>query len=250
MKQLLYITCIISSLTGFSQDQEKKGICSSGISLFHSNGDDFYESNRVYIDGFNTDHVYEIVNFTIDSTTWTDSLIYELRLPFGDSLTYSAYWHADGPCYSLDSADVNSLVTILKGVPFSIAHKGDYDLSFFYDIWQIGYIKDPCLFKIEKRNSGVRYFFRVKFYDPEEASWGEQVINDISVWLSSENTLTVKTDKDVVWDIDLYSLSGQMIQNKKQEGSQDLDISDLPKGCYIARISSENGFKKQLRFIK
>lgn len=252
MRQLLYITFVISSLTGFSQDQEKKGICSSGISLFHSNGDDFYESNRVFIDGFNTSHVYEIVNFTIDSTTWTDSLIYELRLPFGDSLTYSASWHADGMCYYLDSADVNSLVTILKGIPFPIAHKGDYDMSYYYNLSQIGYIKDPCLFKIQKRNSPDKYFFRIKFYDPEASLEGPfpKISEDISVWQSSENTLTVQATKGIAWNIDLYSLSGQMIQRSKSEGSQDLDISNLPKGCYIAWVSSSNGLEKQLRFIR
>lgn len=252
MKQLLYIICIISSLTGFSQDHEKKGICSSGISLFHSNGDDFYESNRVLIDGFNTSHVYEIVNFTIDSTTWTDSLIYELRLPFGDSLTYSASWHADGMCYYLDSADVNSLVTILKGIPFPIAHKGDYDMSYYYNLSQIGYIKDPCLFKIQKRNSPDKYFFRIKFYDPEVSVEGPfpKISEDISVWQSSENMLTVQATEGIAWNIDLYSLSGQLIQNNKLEGSQDLDISTLSKGCYIARISSEKGLKKQLKFIR
>ncbi len=252
MKQLLYIICIISSLTGFSQDHEKKGICSSGISLFHSNGDDFYESNRVLIDGFNTSHVYEIVNFTIDSTTWTDSLIYELRLPFGDSLTYSASWHADGMCYYLDSADVNSLVTILKGIPFPIAHKRDYDMSYYYNLSQIGYIKDPCLFKIQKRNSPDKYFFRIKFYDPEASVEGPfpKISEDISVWQSSENMLTVQATEGIAWNIDLYSLSGQLIQNNKLEGSQDLDISTLSKGYYIARISSEKGLKKQLKFIR
>jgi hypothetical protein len=34
------------------------------------------------------------------------------------------------------------------------------------------------------------------------------------------------------------------------EGSQDVDISNLSKGYYIARIYSEKGFKKQVKFIR
>ncbi|WP_430405878.1 T9SS type A sorting domain-containing protein [Fluviicola sp.] len=247
MKRLLLTAFIITSLAGFSQ--EKKGICSAGFHLFHESGDDSIPDDHFMLEGFSLDNPLYYGGFHIDST------IYEVTLPFGDSLLYSAYWHVDGMCYPLvNSGIVDSIITILEGVPFSIIHEGYYGNSVYYSLSQKAVIRNSCLFKIQKNVPGATaYFIRVKFQDPpipETPLDLPEITNEISMWLSSEHTLSVKTDQDAVWDLNLYSLSGQMLQKKTLEGSQDVDVSDLPKGCYIARVSGENGLEKQLRFIK
>lgn len=251
MKRLLYITFIISSFSGFSQ--EKKGVCAAGINLYHYSGNDSISDDHFNLNGFYLTNPLYYGSF-INSTTWSDSVTYEITLPFGDSLLYSAYWHADGPCNSLDSADVNSLVTFLDGTPFLITHKGDYFSYFSYHISQEGIIKNPCFFKIQRLDIPDRlYFIRVNFLDPPQPEAPldlPEITNDLSLWLSSENTLTVKADEDAVWEMNLYSLSGQVIQKSTLQGSQEVDVSNLPKGCYIARISNGIGAEKQLKFVK
>ena len=255
MKKLLIIVFAFSYTSTFAQDQEKKGVCAAAIQLFRDNTAESTPNDHFSLNGFNLNEAYYTGSFQIDSTTWADSLIYEITLPFGDSLMYSAYWIADGMCpYSLDSADVNSLVTVLEGTPFPIVHYVDYYSFLQYDLSQAGVIRNSCLFQIQRKNiPGKKYFVRVKFLDPpvqEEPLNLPEITNDISMWLNSENTLFVKTDETTVWNAELYSLSGQVIQKYRLEGSQTLDISTLPKGCYVAHISSENGLKKQLKFIR
>lgn len=252
MKRLLYIAFIINSLTVFSQ--EKKGICSASCHLFHDNGGSYELNDHFSLNGFDLSHPLFYGTFQIDSTTWSDSLIYEITLTSGDSLLFSASWHADGMCYPLSSPEVvDSIVTILEGTSFQIIHTGDFN-TVYYSLSQKGTIKDPCLFKIQADYfSGKPYFIRVKFQDPSQSETPldlPEITNDISMWLSGENTLSVKTDEDAVWEINLYSLSGQLLQKNTLQGSQDLDISKLPKGCYIARFSGENGLKKQVKFIR
>ena len=249
MKKLLIIACASCSLTGFSQ--EKKGICSAAIQLYHANGTDWNASDHFRLDGFNVNNPLFYGGFNIDTDVTVDSLTYEITLPFGDSLQYTAYWHADGICVNVDTSEVNHLVTVIEGDLFPITYEGYYSPG-YYDLSQEAYIVSPCLFKIQKGISKP-YFIRVNFQDapaPEVSLNTEEVVNDVSIWLSNENTLTIKADKDAIWEMDLYSLSGQKIQNNILEGSQNLDISYLPKGCYIARISSENGLKKQLKFVR
>ena len=247
MKKLLIIACVSCALTGFSQ--EKKGACSSGIGLYHYSVNDSISDDHLNLNGFYMGGLLYYGSF-LNTTTSPDSVTYEITLPFGDSLLFYASWHGDGPCYALDSSDVNSLVTILEGVPFSIYHGGTYWNWSIYDISQEAKIRNSCFFKIQRKDIPQSYFFRVKFLDPPKPLNLPEITNDIFLWLSSENTLSIKADQDAIWEMNLYSLSGQLIQKSTLEGSQDLDISSLPKGCYIARISSENGFKKQLRFIK
>ncbi|WP_341899655.1 T9SS type A sorting domain-containing protein [Fluviicola taffensis] len=247
MKRLLLTAFIITSLAGFSQ--EKKGICSASVQLFHDNGEVNSSNDHFYLEGFSFNNPLYYGNFQVDSTALSDSLIYEITLPFGDSLLYSAGWIADGMCFGVDTAVVNHLVTVLEGIPFPIAYAGYYSPGYF-NLSQTGVITSECFFRIRKDHT---YFIRVKFQDPpipETPLDLPEITNEISMWLSGENTLSVKTDQDAVWDLNLYSLSGQMLQKKTMEGSQDLDISNLPKGCYIARVSGENGLEKQLRFIK
>jgi hypothetical protein len=206
MKQLLYIAFIISSFVGFSQ--EKKGVCASGINLYHYSGNDSISDDHFYLDGFYMTNPLYYGSF-INSTTWSDSITYEITLPFGDSLLYSAYWHADGPCNSLDSTDVNSLVSILDGIPFLILRQGDYSSNFFYNISQTGIIRNPCFFKIHKQDIPKSYFIRVKFQDPPQPEVPlnlPDITNDISIWLSDENTLSVKANEDAVLNLNLYSL--------------------------------------------
>lgn len=252
MKKLLHTIFIFSSLCGFSQ--EKKGICSSYIHLFHDSGSDSIPDDKFRLEGFFMNDYSFQGNFVIDSTTWADTVIHELTLPIREKLSYSAYWIADGMCYTLDSANVNSLVTVLEGTPFPITRKGFYDTYFYYNFSQEGVIKEPCLFKIQRKNDLFRtYFFRVKFQDPPQPEVPletPEIILDISAWLSNENILRVKTDETIVWNLHLYSLTGEVIQNNEWKGSQDLDISNLSKGCYIARFSSQNGLEKQLKFVK
>lgn len=251
MKQLLCIIFITGSLTAFSQDPEKKGICSAAIQLYHANGTDWSASDHFRLDGFNVNNPIAYGGFHIDMDIPVDSLTYEITLPFGDSLQYTAYWNADGLCYQVDTAEVNHLITVLEGDQFQITYQGYYS-PLYYDLSQEAYIVHLCLFKIQK-GSLKPYFVRVKFQDPPQPETPltiPEVTNDISLWLSNENTLAVKADQHAVWAINFYTLSGQLIKTAKLEGSQDLDISDFSKGCYIARISSENGLKKQLKFIR
>ncbi|WP_343635914.1 T9SS type A sorting domain-containing protein [Fluviicola sp.] len=251
MKKLLIIACISGSLTGFSQDPEKKGICSASIQLFHANGTDWTASDHFRLDGFNVNNPLSYGAFHIDMDVTVDSLTYEITLPFGDSLQYTAYWHADGMCVNVDTSEVNHLITVLEGDLFPITYEGYYS-PLYYDLSQEAYIVSPCLFKIQK-GTLKPYFIRVNFQDPPQPETPltiPEVTNDISIWLSNENTLTVKADQHVIWEINFYSLSGQVIQKSQMEGSQDVDISNLSKGCYIARISSENGLRKQLKFIR
>lgn len=252
MKNLLYILFIISSFTGFSQ--EKKGICTSYIHLYHDNpGNDSLPKDLFRMDGFSMNNPLYKGHFLPDSISRPDTLFYELTLPFGDSLMYSAYWIADGMCYTLDSANVNSLLTILEGVPFPVIHEGAYQTYFAFNFSQTAIIKDSCFFKLQTKNGSKAYFFQIKFLDPpilETPAEEPELINDLFVWLSNENTLRIKTDEPTVWNVSLYALTGELVQTRQSEGSQDLDLSKLPKGCYIARFSSQNGLEKQLKFLK
>ena len=253
MKHLLYIAFIISSLTGFSQ--EKKGVCSAGCHLFRESGNDSIVDDHFMLGGFDFINPLYYGGFHIDSTNLSDSTIYEVTLPFGDSILYSASWLADGMCVPLSGPEaVDSVVTILEGVPFPIIHEGYYGNPGYYSLSQKGFIRNPCLIQIKAEFGGsTPHFIRIKFQDSisVDPSLGlPEITNEISIWLSGENTLSVKADQDAVWDMNLYSLSGQVIQKVTLEGSQSLDVSNLPKGCYIARVSSKNGLEKQLRFIR
>lgn len=247
MKKLLYITFIITSLNGFSQ--EKKGICSSGFHLFHESGDDSIPDDHFNLKGFSLSNPLYYGGFHIDST------IYEVTLPFGDSLLYSAYWQADGMCETLMGSEiVDSIITILEGVPFPIIHEGYYGGFSYFSLSQKAVIRNPCLFKIQKNIPGANsYFIRVKFQDPPipEAPLDlPEITNDYSIWLSNENMLSIKADENSLLDIHLYSLSGELVQEATIEGSQNLEISTLPKGCYIVHSSDKNGLEKRLKFVK
>lgn len=251
MKRLLYITFIITSLTGFSQ--EKKGTCSSLIQLYHNNANDSIPDDHFATSGFTFDHAAYSGSWQVDTTTWIDSLIYEVTIPFGDSLQYIAYWHADGMCYSVDTGMVNHVVTVLEGTAFPIIYTGDFT-SLSYDLSQEGIIHDPCLFKIQRMDiPHKQYFIRVKFLDlllPETPLDLPEVTNDISLWLSGENTLSVKADEDAVWEINLYSLSGQLIYHTTIEGENSIDVSTLSKGYFIACVTDQSGIEKSLKFVR
>ena len=250
MKQLLYIIFIFNSLNTFSQYQEKKGICSASVQLFHKNGEDWSSNDHFWMDGFYSNNSSYYGNFLVDSTTWSDTLIYELTLPYGDSLQYTASWHADGLCITIDTAVENHIVDVLEGPVFPIAFEGYYSPG-YYSISQKGYISDPCLFKIKKGYHG--YFFRVKFQDAPEQEKPltvPQIINDISLWMSTENTLSVKAVEGCTWKLKVYAVSGELIRSNTLEGSQDLDVSSLPAGYYIAHIKDNIGNEKQVKFVK
>jgi hypothetical protein len=246
----LIFVLIFSSLSGFSQDQEKKGICAASVQLFHNNGGDWNSNDHFWIDGFYSDNFSYYGNFQVDSTTWSDSLIYELTLPFGDSLQYTAYWRADGPCNFIDTAVQNHIVAVLEGPVFPITYEGDYSPG-YYDLSQEGYISHPCLFKIKKGYHG--YFFRVKFQDAPEQEQPltvPQIINDISLWMSAENTLSVKAVEGCTWKLKVYAFSGELIRSNTLEGSQNLDVSSFPAGYYIAHIKDNIGNEKHVKFVK
>jgi len=258
MKQLLYIIFIISSFTGFAQ--EKGPICTSTFGLSHYVGTADYDDYLIISQG----HVHIKGMFYIDSTV-TDSTIYEIVLPAYDSLTYSGSWVNDGwgACftYMLETDETDSVAMVLSGPVFPITYNSNNSNGLYvFNIQQNGVIHDPCLIQLQAPypnhvypNPCPKYFVRVKFQDPPEPEVPlniKEVTNDISLWLSNENTLTVKADKDAIWKMDLYSLSGQVIQKNQLEGSQDLDISSLSKGCYIARITNNTGIEKSLKFIK
>lgn len=205
--------------------------------------------------GFSLDNPLYYGEFHLDSINLPDSTIYEVTLPFGDSILYSASWHADGMCYPMSGPEeVDSIVTILEGISFPITYEGYYGNTGYYSLSQHAYIRNACLIQIKAENpNATPYLIRIKFSDqiPEDPSLElPEIENEISMWLSNENTLSIKADQNAVWGMNLYSLSGQVIQKSTLQGSQEVDISNLPKGCYIARFHSEIGVEKQLKFIK
>ncbi len=248
MKQLLYTAFICFSFNGFAQEPENKGICTASVQLFHESENDTIPNDFFYLNGFFFANPLYSGSF-MDITNTSDSITYEITLPFGDSLLYHGGWMADGMCYGIDTAVVNHILTVLEGEPFQITYGGDYN-PLVYDVYQDGVIRNSCFIKIRKEHT---YFFRIKFLDPpapENPLDLPEITNDLSMWLNGENTLFVKTDETTVWNAEFYSLSGQIIQKYRLEGSQTLDISTFPKGCYVAHVSSENGLKKQLKFIR
>lgn len=249
MKRPINLTLIfiLISLFGFAQDQEKKGICSASVQLFHNNGGDWNSNDHFWIDGFYSNNFSYYGNFQIDSTTWSDSIIYDLTLPFGDSLQYIAYWHADGMCYPIDTTVENHIVSVLEGTVFPITYDGYYSPG-YYDISQEGYISHPCLFKIKKGSKG--YFFRVKFQEAPKPLVVPQIINDISLWMSAENTLSIYAVEGCTWNLEVYALSGELIHSNTMEGAQNLDVSSFPGGYYIAHIKDNIGNEKHVKFVK
>jgi hypothetical protein len=251
MKQLLYITFVIASLTGFSQ--EKGPICSSHCRLYHPTENIYNDYYRLKGNNWN---LHEFTGlFQPDSI---DSTITEITLIVGDSLLYSAGWTDWGPCFypDLQLEDVEHVITVLEGeVSVTAVREESFSPDWDYTINQEATIRSSCFLELKGAHfsNPKSHFVRVKFQDPPQPETPlslPEITNDISMWVKNENTLTVKADQDVIWEINLYALSGQMIQKHALEGSQDLDISTLPKGCYVAHISSENGLKKQLKFIR
>ncbi len=254
MKRLLFITLIITSSTVFSQ--EKGPVCSKVCYLKHLNEtlpDDFYGLSG---NGWNH-HEFNGL-FQADST---DSSIAVITLLTGDSLVYHGGWIDWGPCISpdLEVDDVTSVITIVEGEPFpvtavkSTSNSPDWD----YSISQDAVIRSSCLLGLKaplnmSSPTPKIHFVRVVFIDtPVEAGIPDELaVTDLSVWLSTENTLSVGANNDVKWDFCLYSLSGQVIQTSRQTGSQDVDVSQLSRGCYVAIVSSEDGVKKQLKFVR
>ena len=251
MKQLLYIAFIITSLTSFSQ--EKGPICSSHCRLYHPT--EWIYNDYYRLKGTNW-NLHEFTGlFQADSI---DSTITEITLILGDSLLYSAGWVDWGPCFhpDLELEDVEHVITVLEGeVSVTAIRKESFSPDWDYTINQNATIRSSCFLELKGAHfsNPKSHFVRVKFVDPpapEDQLDLPEITNDISMWLNSENTLFVKTDETTVWNAELYSLSGQMIQKYRLEGSQTLDISTLPKGCYVAHVSSETGLKKQIRFIR
>ena len=258
MRQSIYLIFILISLSGFSQDEVKKGSCSSGCHLFHESGDASIQDDHFMLDGFYLNNPIYYGDFYIDSAAnSSDSTIYSITLPVGDSLVYSAYWISDGMCYyfGMTSADeVDSIFSILDGVQVTVIHEGAFDIPGYYNLSQRAVIYNSCLIQIKRKGWGsTPNLIRVNFQDPPQPEIPLEistVTDDISLWLSNENTLTVKADQQAVWNLDLYSLAGQVIRKSTLEGSQDLDISNLSRGCYIARITNDTGIEKSLKFIK
>jgi hypothetical protein len=249
MKKLLIIIFVLGSLSTFSQ--ENKGICSASVRFYHESGNDTVQDDHFYVNGFSFTNPLYYGSF-LDVTNSSDSTIYEITLPFGDSLLYSASWMADGMCYGIDTAVVNHILTVLEGTPFPIT-VGGYYAPGYYNVYQNGIIRSSCFLKIQKEYT---YYLHIKYLDPPPPVEPEkpltlwEALNELYLWSKDENTISVKADDATIWEMNLYALSGQLLQKHQFQGSQDVDVSKLPKGCYIAGISPENGKNKQLRFIR
>ena len=256
MKHLLFIIAIICSLT--TSSQERGPICNVGCSFIHDDGTPF--GDHLHLDGFYLSEPVCGGTFHLDSTNLSDSVIYEITLPFGDSLMYHGTWMNDGwgPCLVLlHPEQLDSVVEILEGTPFPILSSGTYTNEVDYSLSQDAVIRDSCFLKIRATysNFSTPHFVRVKFLDtplgiPDPADEMSAITNEISIWLSNENTLAIKADENTLVDLNLYSISGQLVQHTIIEGTQNLDISALPKGCYIARSSAKNGLEARLKFVK
>lgn len=163
-----------------------------------------------------------------------------------------------GPCIApdLEIEDVYGVISILEGEIFpvttvkTISSSPDWD----YSISQDAVIRTSCLLELKAAYipNSKSHFVRVKFSDgsldipdaPNETS------TDYSIWLSNENTLTIKAVENSVLKVNLYSLSGQLVQEATIGGSQNIDISTLPKGCYMVLSSNKNGLEKRLKFVR
>lgn len=250
MKQLLYIAFIIYSATGFAQ--EKGPICNIGIRLRHENGTQL--GDYLHISELNLSHSEPYGAFHQVSTT-SDSLIYEITLPSGDSLSYHGSWANDGwgPCLVLPNPEqLDSVVEVLDGEPFPIVTTGTYTAAMDYSLSQDAMIRTSCFFEIKAayEQNPQSYFVRVNFLESSVGVAEEPVTNDISMWLTDQNTLSVKTNENAILDLYLYSLSGQLVQRATIEGSQSIDISALPKGYYVLHASDQNGLERRLKFVK
>ena len=250
MKRLLYITFIISSLNVFAQ--EKGPICSIFCTLTHTNGPNLSDHFSVYSLALNN----KIVSGAFHPDP-LDSTIFVITLPIGDSLVYHGGWTDWGPCISpdLEVENVDGVLTVLEGVLFpitavkTISSNPDWD----YSISQDAVIRDSCLLEIKAVyvSNPKSYFIRVNFGEAPALGVLENTTKEIYMILKDNgNTLFIEADENVVLNATIYSLSGQVIQKSSLQGSQEVDISNLPKGCYIARISSGIGLEKQLKFIK
>jgi len=250
MKHLLYIAFMIFSFSAFAQ--EKGPICNIGCRLRHENGTQL--GDYLQISELNLSHSEPYGAF-YQVPTSSDSLIYEITLLLGDSLSYHGSWVNDGagPCLALPNpVQLDSVVEMLSGDPFPIVTTGTYLAATDYSLSQDAMIRNSCFFEIKAayEQNPQSYFVRVNFLESSVGVAEEPVTNDISIWLSDQNTLSVKTNENVILDLHLYSLSGQLVQRTTIEGSQSVDISALPKGYYVLNASDQNGLERRWKFVR
>ena len=248
MKRLLYITFIITSLNGFSQEKGK--ICSISCSLHHPTPDhlDYF---TVYSDALNQ----EVHNGAFHSNS-LDATIFEISLPVGDSLVYHGGWVSWGPCATPHEVeDVNGVFTILEGdlVPITTVKTLSTNPDWEYSIGQDAVIRTSSLLEIKAvyLPNPKSHFVRVTFVAPTlPVPEVPDISKDIYILLTDENTLFIEADEHSILNTVIYSLSGQLVEKRIIEGQQNLDISSFSKGCYIVQVTDETGAEKRLKFVK
>jgi hypothetical protein len=248
MKQLLYITFIITSLSGFSQEKGK--ICSISCSLRHPTPD-YLDYFTVYSNALNQ----EVHNsaFQVDSL---DATVFEISLPAGDSLVYHGGWVSWGPCATPHEVeDVDGVLTILEGesVPITTVKTLSTSPDWEYSIGQDAVIRTSSLLEIKAvyLSNSKSHFVRVTFVAPTLPVPGvPDISQDIYILLTDENTLFIEADEHSILNTVIYSLSGQLVEKRIIEGQQNLDISSLSKGYYIVQVTDETGAEKRLKFIR
>ncbi|MNJ83741.1 hypothetical protein D3C87_11630 [compost metagenome] len=246
MKRLLFITAIISSISGFSQ--EKGAQCESKCNLTYHHGTktDLFQIRGFYFDLFECTEAFE------QSTT--DPKLYEVSINPGDSLIYNTDFIFEVCPGGIGADDLDSVLLVLEGDPVSLTQ--DWSVSSYHGdhFWQKGIIKSAGLFRFrdDYHNPENTYFVRVTM---KELSNPEIPIPDdsdeIILSLLNENTLSVKSnDESAVLDLNLYSLSGQLIYHTMVEGGNTIDVSTLSKGYFIACVTDQNGVEKSLKFVR
>ncbi|MNU65038.1 hypothetical protein D3C71_543270 [compost metagenome] len=243
MKRLLFITALINSISTFSQ--EKGAQCKSECSLTYHHGT---ETDLFQIKGF----FFDLAQYTeaFEQST-QDTMSYEISINEGDSLIYNADFVFEVCPGGIGQDDLDSVLLVLEGDPVPLT-KGWNVTSYSGDhFWQTGVIKSPGLFRFrdDYRNSPENtYLMRVTM---KELATPEISINQDWVLLSYENSLTIKTaNETAVVSVTIYSLSGQLIRQALLEGTTALDLSALPKGCFIVHATDRNGIEKSLKFVK
>ena len=248
MKNLTALIFIISSLTGFAQEKGAGFFSECTLNYAQPNGIVSFCIHEFQLNVLSFSGAFQL--------QLSDSIIYEITLPIGDSLTYAgSYSFGHALCSLIELEDMDSVILTVGGEPFSVVTEPINNSWGGSSYLQRGIITEPCLIKIEATYSSLghqkKHFLRVKFVEPTLPVPGvPDISKDIYILLTDENTLFIEADEHSILNTVIYSLSGQLVEKRIIEGQQNLDISSFSKGCYIVQVTDETGAEKRLKFVK
>jgi hypothetical protein len=74
------------------------------------------------------------------------------------------------------------------------------------------------------------------YYFNQALSSGERITNKLSIFPNPATDHLVIEEGDKVNRIEFFDISGKLIKEVQSQGSQTIDLSDLPEGSYIVRL--------------